>query len=258
MAINSVTDLRNTDPGQTALTVRHNPVGGSTNCHAVQVTQAARSGSGAGINVVSDNPDAPAVRGRGAGSLFQLYDASNTLRFEIDNTGVITTGSLGGAASFTSLAVSGTTVLSGALNSTASVNLTGALASTDVLTAKVTGDVQPRAVFNAGGGIDFGPGNGAVDTNLYRGDTNLLQTDSGLTVGGALNVSGYATLAGGQANGDFAVFGALSLLGAALGFFGTTATSKKTVSGSRGGNAALASLITALASYGLITDGSSA
>jgi hypothetical protein len=40
------------------------------------------------------------------------------------------------------------------------------------------------------------------------------------------------------------------------GFNGTTPISKPTVSGSRGGVAALASLITALASYGLVTDSS--
>jgi hypothetical protein len=43
-----------------------------------------------------------------------------------------------------------------------------------------------------------------------------------------------------------------------LGFFGTNATTQKTVTGSRGGNAALASLITQLASYGLVVDGSTA
>jgi hypothetical protein len=45
---------------------------------------------------------------------------------------------------------------------------------------------------------------------------------------------------------------------AALGFFGAPAVTKPTVSGSRGGNAALASLITALANVGLITDSSTA
>jgi len=39
-----------------------------------------------------------------------------------------------------------------------------------------------------------------------------------------------------------------------IGFFGASAAAKQTVSGSKGGNAALGSLITALASYGLITD----
>ena len=44
-----------------------------------------------------------------------------------------------------------------------------------------------------------------------------------------------------------------------FGVWGATApTSKPSVTGSRGGNAALASLITALASYGLITDNTTA
>ena len=42
-----------------------------------------------------------------------------------------------------------------------------------------------------------------------------------------------------------------------LGFHATTPIAKPTVTGSRGGNAALASLLTQLASYGLITDSSS-
>lgn len=43
-----------------------------------------------------------------------------------------------------------------------------------------------------------------------------------------------------------------------VGFNGTAAITKPTVSGSRGGNAALASLLTALANYGLITDSTTA
>lgn len=43
----------------------------------------------------------------------------------------------------------------------------------------------------------------------------------------------------------------------AVGFHGSTPIAKPTVTGSRGGNAALASLLTQLASYGLITDSSS-
>lgn len=44
---------------------------------------------------------------------------------------------------------------------------------------------------------------------------------------------------------------------ALVGFYGASAVAKQTVTGSRGGNAALASLLTALASLGLITDSSS-
>lgn len=45
---------------------------------------------------------------------------------------------------------------------------------------------------------------------------------------------------------------------ARVGFYGATAVVKPTVTGSRGGNAALASLLTALANLGILTDSSSA
>lgn len=51
--------------------------------------------------------------------------------------------------------------------------------------------------------------------------------------------------------GDAAIMGS-------LGFYGAAVQTKQTVTGSRGGNAALASLLTALATYGLITDGTTA
>lgn len=43
-------------------------------------------------------------------------------------------------------------------------------------------------------------------------------------------------------------------VGTYIGFHGSAAIAKPTITGSRGGNAALASLLTALASYGLVTD----
>jgi hypothetical protein len=46
--------------------------------------------------------------------------------------------------------------------------------------------------------------------------------------------------------------------GGTLGFLGTGGVTKQTITGSRGGNAALASLLTALASHGLITDSTTA
>lgn len=45
--------------------------------------------------------------------------------------------------------------------------------------------------------------------------------------------------------------------GSNMGFFAATPTTKKTVSGSRSSNAALASLLTALANYGIVIDSSS-
>jgi hypothetical protein len=44
--------------------------------------------------------------------------------------------------------------------------------------------------------------------------------------------------------------------GTGMGFNGTAAVAKPTVTGSKGANAALASLLTALASYGLVLDSS--
>lgn len=52
--------------------------------------------------------------------------------------------------------------------------------------------------------------------------------------------------------------GLLSLDGASLSFFAAAGSAKQTVSGSRGGNAALASLLSALSAYGLITDSTTA
>lgn len=46
--------------------------------------------------------------------------------------------------------------------------------------------------------------------------------------------------------------------GQLIGMFGATPVAKQTVSGSRGANAALASLLTALAAFGWITDSTSA
>lgn len=62
--------------------------------------------------------------------------------------------------------------------------LTGphAAATTDVFTAKVTGDTVDRFVVNADGKIEWGPGNGALDTNLYRSAANTLTTDDSLQV----------------------------------------------------------------------------
>lgn len=60
-----------------------------------------------------------------------------------------------------------------------------------------------------------------------------------------------------RANGNW-LFGTMVQLNGGVGFNGTSPIAKPTVTGSRGGNAALASLLTALANYGLITDSTTA
>lgn len=53
---------------------------------------------------------------------------------------------------------------------------------------------------------------------------------------------------------EWLFYGPISHQGASLGFFGAAPAAKPTVAGSKGGNAALASLLSALASLGLVTD----
>lgn len=69
-----------------------------------------------------------------------------------------------------------------------------------------------------------------------------------------------AQLTGATFTGDVIVATDASFrhLGSGLGFYGATAATKQTISGSRGGNAALADLLTKLAALGLITDSTTA
>jgi len=95
-------------------------------------------------------------------------------------------------------------------------------------------------------GVSGGTGN---DVPAYVGDPTGL-----LAQGGRLRVR---TTLGREFDTDTqAVLEKLEVLGG-VGFYGTAPVSKPTVSGSRGGNAALADLLTELAAMGLITDSTS-
>jgi hypothetical protein len=76
---------------------------------------------------------------------------------------------------------------------------------------------------------------GVGDVSLHRSAAGVIKTDDSLHVGT-----------------DF------RHLGTNLGFYNATATAKPTVTGSRAGNAALASLLAALATVGLIADSTTA
>ncbi|MFI2620410.1 hypothetical protein [Streptomyces sp. NPDC018584] len=104
-------------------------------------------------------------------------------------------------------------------------------ATTSAVAGGVTADTFDRWRLLANGTLEVGPGSAARDTNLRRSGANEWTTDDALIVSLMLRH-----------------------LGSTLGFYGATAVAKPTVSGSRGGNAALTSLLTALAQLGLITD----
>lgn len=114
---------------------------------------------------------------------------------------------------------------------------------------------------------------GGVSSNLISNDT--WGTNQGVSVSGEANVTLTDTTQGAgvkkwrmrNSSGSWIVTrcndaGAatsdrLTVTDAGMGFNGATSITKPTVTGSRGGNAALASLLTAFASYGLIIDSSS-
>lgn len=258
-----MTDLRNTDAGLTAFTVRQNPVGGSTPCHAVQVTQAARSGAGAGINVVSDNTQAPAIRAKGAGPLVQLYNASNVLKFEVDNTGTVTTGSfpVSGALSVTSVATSAAVVVGTTLAVTGLATLTGGLNGSTTLhngNLTIDGTTKGYRLRQDGGGLDLeATGADLVVSNWSGVAFNGTQRSYFRMSADAQNMQ-----IAGKVEFVDALYGTAKhvLDGAAntIGFFGTAAAAKQTVTGAKGSNAAVASIMAALVAYGLVTDSTTA
>ena len=84
-------------------------------------------------------------------------------------------------------------------------------------------------------GVEAGAGGTARDTNWRRSAANEWTTDDAVIVSLMLRH-----------------------LGTTLGFYGAAAVTKPAVTGSRGANAALASLLTSLATLGLITDNTTA
>lgn len=97
---------------------------------------------------------------------------------------------------------------------------------------------------------------GATDANLLMvdGSADTVQIGAATASDSAkFYVSGKIS-----ASGEVEINGDLNHDGANIGFFATAPTTQKTVTGSRGGNAALASLLTQLAAYGLIIDSSTA
>lgn len=106
----------------------------------------------------------------------------------------------------------------------------------------VSGDTNERIQIRADGALLFGDGNATPTLSITKTAASATLNVSGaLVVNGTLNPKANFTHQGTN-----------------IGFFSTTPTTKQTVTGSRGGNAALASLLTALAAYGFVTDSSSA
>lgn len=108
------------------------------------------------------------------------------------------------------------------------------------------GAVAIQATTGANGRALMITGNDKVD--VYSFD---MPTGSG-------GVCRFRATTGGNSVFDAGTDGSFRHLSSKIGFFGAATAVKPTVTGSRGGNAALASLLTALAGLGLITDSTTA
>lgn len=75
---------------------------------------------------------------------------------------------------------------------------------------------------------------------------------------GHLTVPDFSSDADVTVSDDLTVGGDINHDGSLIGFFGSAPSSKETITGSRGGNAALADLLSALANYGMVTDSTTA
>jgi hypothetical protein len=165
-------------------------------------------------------------------------------------------------------------VLGGGLTVTGPMTLTGDVTMTGTL--DLGGDVTISGSLNAGAGaLQVGDGSvfilsplevqGFVTMNTGLSLTGELGIVGGADVSGDVVIAGSLNVAAGALQvGDGAAFilaplevaGAVSL-GGNIGFYGTAAQAKPTVTGSRGGNAALTSLLSALANLGLVVNSSS-
>lgn len=89
----------------------------------------------------------------------------------------------------------------GSLNSNSTVQRTATAAGDVSFGTIVTGDTFDRGRMYGDGKLEWGPGNAARDTNLYRSAANTLTTDDSLNVALNLSVSGSASITGGLSVG---------------------------------------------------------
>ena len=112
--------------------------------------------------------------------------------------------------------------------------------------ATITADLQGVATYVFRGKALAGAGK----YNLYMDGTAINHLAGNLLLG--------TTTDGMTASGSLAIAQDFEHRGTKAGFFNTAPAAKPTVTGSRGGNAALASMLTALAGLGLLTDSTTA
>jgi len=130
--------------------------------------------------------------------------------------------------------------LSAVATDTGALTVTGDLTLDSSSEIKITNAISLKSITSPSTGAGF------------LGATGIIYLDSqGVIINGVGTGSGY-----GVKTSESGLVQVASASGVALGFFDGGGATKQTVTGSRGGNAALASLLDALEAYGLITDSS--
>ena len=130
-------------------------------------------------------------------------------------------------------------------------------------TLTVSGGTTVNAALSANAGLYLGS-TAAGSITDFSHHINLYGSQYGICVtGGQLNYGGPATMAhafnsGGTITGTIGSNGTLKMLSGMALFNGTPVTTKPTLSGAWAGNTAGKALATLLASYGLLTDSSTA
>jgi hypothetical protein len=184
---------------------------------------------------------------------FQVHDMDvNAYLLEVaqtsGNTLVRGTLGVGGALTVSAggAAITGTLAVTGAATVSTTLGVTGAITAT-----------AKGHKFGAAGGATFNTALAQADANilLYANATNNwagIGTDSAGHLWFRTGLSGTPTASLAVLNDGG------TLIVGNVGFYGTTPPAKQTVTGARASNAALTSLLTALAAIGLITNSSSA
>ena len=179
-----------------------------------------------------------------SGKLLQLLNNAAE-KFAVDFEGSLTAvhdGIFGGLVTIAeTLAVTGNVTMLGDLAVTGAGSFVGIASFRATAALRLIAGGFIRWSSTNTGLMEWYTAAGVADTNLYRASANVLKTDDSFVVGGDVEIDG-------DLNHD----------GSNVGFYGAAPAAKPTVTGSRGANAALADLLTELASLGLLTDSSTA
>ncbi len=137
----------------------------------------------------------------------------------------------------------------------------GVTAGTVTASKALVVDANKRADVLVIGALKLGAGAGtdvtatATELNVTAGVTpGTVAAGKAIVTNGSNQINGFVTTGGSTVGGTLTLSGNLDHDGSNWGMFGTAPATQQVVSGARGGNAALASLITALAAYGIIVD----